>query len=72
MAEPTRKHPAIEGLLNDMADRTASIKGNRCVKPPIGCGGPAVTFDSELSLKEYRISGLCQKCQDTFFGKDPA
>lgn len=24
-------------------------------------------FRDELSLKEYRISGLCQKCQDNFF-----
>ena len=24
-------------------------------------------FHDELSLKEYTISGLCQKCQDEFF-----
>lgn len=24
-------------------------------------------FKDELSLKEYNISGLCQKCQDEFF-----
>lgn len=27
-------------------------------------------FADQLSLKEYRISGLCQKCQDDFFGGD--
>jgi hypothetical protein len=26
-------------------------------------------FKDELSLKEYRISGLCQKCMDEIFGK---
>ncbi len=26
------------------------------------------SFRDELSLKEYRISGLCQKCQDEMFG----
>lgn len=26
-------------------------------------------FRDELSLKEYRISGLCQKCQDEVFGE---
>ena len=24
-------------------------------------------FKDELSLKEYKISGLCQKCQDKMF-----
>lgn len=27
-------------------------------------------FTSELSLKEFIISGMCQKCQDKIFGKD--
>lgn len=27
-------------------------------------------FRNELSAREYRISGLCQKCQDDTFGKD--
>lgn len=25
-------------------------------------------FKNELSWKEYKISGLCQKCQDEIFG----
>lgn len=25
-------------------------------------------FKDELSRKEYKISGLCQKCQDKIFG----
>lgn len=28
----------------------------------------ATTFRDELSLKEFKISGMCQKCQDDFFG----
>lgn len=28
------------------------------------------SFRNERSLKEYRISGLCQFCQDEVFGKD--
>ena len=27
------------------------------------------SFTDQLSLKEYKISGLCQKCQDEFFGE---
>ena len=27
-------------------------------------------FRNEISTREYRISGICQKCQDDVFGKD--
>ena len=27
-------------------------------------------FRNELSRKEYKISGICQRCQDDVFGKD--
>ena len=27
-------------------------------------------FRNEISKKEYKISGLCQECQDKIFGKD--
>lgn len=31
------------------------------------CGGDAKDFTSELSKKEYTLSGMCQSCQDSFF-----
>ena len=36
------------------------------------CGNKINTnkFRNELSLKEFTISGMCQKCQDKIFGKD--
>lgn len=64
MANPTPKSAVIELLLNNIADRTASITQNRCIKKPYGCGGPATEFTDALSTREYAISGLCQKCQD--------
>jgi len=35
-----------------------------------GCEKPinAKEFRDEISKKEYHISGLCQKCQDSIFG----
>lgn len=27
-------------------------------------------FRNEISKKEYTISGMCQKCQDSVFGED--
>jgi len=40
--------------------------GDVCVT----CGGEVGEFRDELSQKEYRISGMCQKCQDSIFGVD--
>ena len=35
------------------------------------CGNPIKTedFRDELSRREAKISGMCQKCQDDFLGK---
>lgn len=62
----------MESALTSMFgyDRRKSIKADRCAPPPIGCGGIANTFRDELSRKEFAISGLCQKCQDSVFGTD--
>lgn len=51
-------------------DRREAITANRCVPPPIGCGGDASSFRDALSKKEFTISGLCQACQDKIFGVD--
>ena len=69
MAEPSKKAPQIEEFLEKTFGRTTAIKGDKCVRTPIGCGGPATEFKDELSRREYGISGLCQKCQDRIFGE---
>ena len=69
MAKPSKKSPAMEKTLEDLAltfcgrSRRVSIERNLCV----WCGGPALAFKDELSAKEYRISGMCQRCQDKTF-----
>ena len=70
MATPSRKDPAYEQEIIDRTgvDRRRAITQDVCVPKPIGCGQPAVTFRDALSRKEFTISGLCQKCQDAFFG----
>lgn len=68
MAEPAEKAPQIEGFLEENFGRTTAITNDRCLPAPTGCGGPATEFRDELSRREYRISGLCQNCQDTVFG----
>jgi len=32
------------------------------------CHGEITGFRNELSAREYRISGMCQNCQDSMFG----
>ncbi len=68
---PSNKHPAMEAEITRLFghDRRAAIKQNICVPPPIGCGKLALVFRDELSRREYTISGLCQECQDSVFGK---
>lgn len=50
--------------------RREAIGAARCIPAPIGCGGSVSVqgFRDEISKKEFRISGLCQKCQDSVFG----
>ena len=52
-----------------MDERTTAIEANQCLRPPFGCGQPVTGFRDGLSEKEYRISGLCQQCQDKMFGQ---
>ena len=70
MAKPTIKNLNIETALEEIfgVSRLKSISFDTCIPAPIGCGGPAKEFTHEISRKEYSITGLCQKCQDDFFG----
>ena len=67
MATPSKKHPVIERMLERYSGRTTAITNDRCLDSPVGCGKPATEFKDSLSWKEYRISGLCQSCQDKVF-----
>lgn len=42
------------------------VEAKRC--PICGTEIDESSFKDTLSLNEYHISGLCQKCQDNFFG----
>jgi len=65
--KPTEKAAGIDNFLkNELGyDRKGSIEKNVCAV----CYEPVdeFKFKDELSLKEYRISGMCQSCQDKIF-----
>jgi len=65
MAEPAWKSPKVNNVLNEMlgVSRPDTIRNGKCVF----CGGSADEFKDKLSLNEYAISGLCQRCQDDIF-----
>lgn len=69
--KPSEKNPSIDAALTAMfgIDRRGSIIMDECVAPPIGCGKPIQNFSlwSEVEQAEYRISGLCQSCQQEVF-----
>jgi hypothetical protein len=75
MAEPTEKSPEIDNFLkNELGiDRKESISADKCAT----CGkdvtievesGKIDDFRDNESRHEYRISGMCQECQDSVFG----
>ena len=73
MTEPSKKSDEMTKFIDSFSKRmfggigrTASIASNICVT----CKGPAQVFHDALSLKEYTISGMCQKCQNETFGED--
>jgi len=63
----------LDKMPGPLGDARREARANKtCPRAPIGCGEPIdeTAFRDELSLTEYRQSGLCQKCQDAFFGED--
>lgn len=67
--------PKKDDLLSVPVDDIAKMLFGRSRKDALGegvcvcCGQPARGFRDALSEQEYRISGLCQQCQDKTFGQ---
>lgn len=54
---------AIDSWVDFFDGQEAAMPG-RCIPPPLGCGEPLTGFTDKVSEDEYRITGLCQQCQD--------
>lgn len=59
-------------LMNEVNDQLGGAFTNMLVLKDLGfcptCGGKIEGFRDKLSAKEFGISGMCQKCQDSVFG----
>ena len=64
----TLKHPQIDEMLSKLTglgkNRYQVVKEGLCMT----CEGQATSFRDALSEDEYRISAMCQDCQDRVFG----
>jgi hypothetical protein len=61
------KTPEMLNMIESIFPGTIeNIQNCRCTD----CGLPVTekSFRDALSIKEYEISGLCQRCQDEIFG----
>ena len=64
---PSEKSPEIDNLLDAIGfQRKRSIENNVCAICQKEVD-PDMEFRDSLSIKEYTISGMCQKCQDKIF-----
>ncbi|KMS79563.1 hypothetical protein ACH49_12080 [Streptomyces leeuwenhoekii] len=62
---------------------TDAVREERCLKPPIGCGQPLIAEDGTTRVfwdeaeaaryqAEWRITGLCPRCQDALVATEEA
>jgi len=66
--KPTEKDPEIEKVLTRISGMSRQEAMDNCICPT--CRKPLTGFRNRISEKEFRISGMCQKCQDSVFGED--
>jgi hypothetical protein len=61
--EPYNTPNSMKAILDMLARRPHARANQYCVS----CKGPANKFKDRISVVEYNISALCQKCQDDVF-----
>jgi hypothetical protein len=69
MSEPIYDNPQRKDLLRRLGFDKEVKRAEARLCPFCGMPVNDEDFRDELSRKEARISGLCQKCQDGVFGE---
>lgn len=64
MTQDPRSRPFTQFAARVIGGHNA-LNAGRCPT----CSGEITEFRDPLSLKEFGISGMCQECQDSVFGK---
>ena len=60
-------------VMDTVTSKLFGRKISKCMEAQtcVTCGQSATEFKDALSEKEYKISGMCQKCQDDTFEVAP-
>jgi hypothetical protein len=63
------RHPTIQNFLDNISRQAHGRTSTEAQAEKIctSCGKPATEFKDEKSVREYRITGYCQSCQDEVF-----
>jgi len=61
------KSPQIQENIKKVAPNPDAFSGNDSCAICKAKVNPETDFKDELSIKEWKISRMCQKCQDGFF-----
>lgn len=57
----------MENFINQMISKVSEMKDYKAKGICPICKAVPGPFKDELSKKEFKISGMCQECQDEFF-----
>ena len=70
--EATNKSAGMEAFISTLMgkDRKVVIRNGQCMTCDSSGNMLEWKWRDELSKKEYAISGICQGCQDEFFGEE--
>lgn len=68
----SNKSPEMEAHLEDMAQAlfNRSRQSNECVTCGSDKVGKPEFFKDDISWEEWKISKMCQKCQDEVWGEE--
>ena len=69
MTEPASKTPEMWNALNKLSESISGRAVTKSIEEDIcwSCGKKATEFKDRMSYREFKISGLCQECQDKVF-----
>jgi len=62
-----KRNENLQDFIDDFQYRTFGVTEHNCC---VSCKKQITGFRNPLSEKEFKISGLCQECQDSVFGVD--
>ena len=69
MEQERQEQNPMDSLIDKMGENVFAMSRTKAHKLLlcVTCGKSADNFKDPISVKEYKISGMCQTCQDQIF-----